>query len=118
MLIQLWAPLVHAHTANGEAGGQLHLPGLEFLERLPGEGWHAPASESSVVIAVQNGILEPSRALWPCQADKPAPDDVPCRIEAEAQPLARAKAFPPHPVTLPVPGSPSSQAPPARGPPR
>jgi hypothetical protein len=35
-LVQLFAPLVHAHAGGGQASGRLHIPGLEFLGRLVG----------------------------------------------------------------------------------
>ncbi|QXP85708.1 hypothetical protein [Methylococcus sp. Mc7] len=119
--IQLWAPLVHAHTVAGEPGGQFHIPGLEYLERQRGEeGWHAPATEeeSSIVIAVENGILEQSRVSPPCRPDTPAAATVAGRIEAEWHPLELAKAAPAHPFTSPAYRTPACQTSSARGPPR
>ncbi|UZR27977.1 hypothetical protein [Methylococcus mesophilus] len=120
VLTQMWAPLVHAHTATGEPRGEFHVPGLEFLERLPEEGWHAPDAgpESTIVVAMQCGILEPSRISWPCREDKPAPDAVPGRIETEAPLTELAKARPPTPFTLPPYASLAAKPFSARGPPR
>lgn len=79
VLIQVWAPLVHAHPANSEPWGKFHLPGLEFLERPQGKGWHAPdaGAETSLVVAMQSGILEPSCVSCPRRMDEQTPDHPP-----------------------------------------
>jgi hypothetical protein len=117
-LIQLWTPLAHAHPAAGESGRPFHLPGLEYLERLQGEeGWHAPAmeEESSMVVAIQSGIMRQSRVSPPRRPDRPAAVTVAYRIETQTRPLALAKGVPSNPSPY---DSPATKPPSARGPPR
>lgn len=46
-LIQMIAPLVHAHAGRGGTSGFLHLPGLEQLTRPPGTGSQALGSQAA-----------------------------------------------------------------------
>ncbi len=120
VLIQVWAPLVHAHPADGEPWGKFHVPGLEFLERTPGEGWHVPdaGAETSVVVAMQGGILEPSRVSSPRWTHEQTPDHPPCHHDTPPVTLERAAEFPrdpfiPLPYGFPVVQPHSARAPPA-----
>jgi hypothetical protein len=40
-LLQLFAPLVHAHVGGGQFSGVMHVPGLEFLARVHGKSAQA-----------------------------------------------------------------------------
>ena len=42
-LMQLFAPLVHAHTGGGRFSGAVHVPGLEYLGLPTGTFAQAPA---------------------------------------------------------------------------
>lgn len=44
-LMQLFAPLVHAHTGGGVLPGSVHLPGLEFLAQSGGNFAQPPAGQ-------------------------------------------------------------------------
>jgi len=61
-LMQLFAPLVHAHTGGGQLAGTVHVPGLEFLAKSNGHSALAPASQGEcldVIVVPAPGLKNP-----------------------------------------------------------
>lgn len=59
-LMQLFAPLVHAHTGGGgQFAGAIHIPGLEFLAKTHGKSAQAPVGQGEgldVVVVPASGL--------------------------------------------------------------
>ncbi|MDD2768975.1 MAG: hypothetical protein PHT19_09580 [Methylococcus sp.] len=119
-LIQLGAPLVHAHAPGDSYDSHLHMPGLEFMERLREEGLHAPDAEpeSPLVVDMQGGILESARSLRPSPSCTPSIDANVCRTEPETHRFDLAKTPLPAPFNTLAYLSPLTSPPQARAPPR
>lgn len=119
-LIQLGAPLVHAHAPGGDDGSRLHMPGLEFLVRLGQEELRAPdaAPEPALVVDMQSGVLESLRSAQPSQPCKLYLDAVPCLIEPAAHQFHFAMAGAPSLFAPPASLSPPIRLSQARAPPR
>lgn len=61
-LMQLFAPLVHAHAGGGQFAGALHIPGLEFLAKSNGHSALAPAGQGEcldVIVVPAPGLKNP-----------------------------------------------------------
>jgi len=62
-LMQLFAPLVHAHTGGGQLAGTMHVPGLEFLAQpTNGHSAQTPAGQGEcldVIVVPAPGLKNP-----------------------------------------------------------
>ena len=58
LLMQFFAPLVHAHAGGGQLSGSIHVPGLEFLEKASGTSAKAINHDTSsgVIVGVATGL--------------------------------------------------------------
>jgi hypothetical protein len=94
-LMQLFAPLVHAHTGGGQFSGAIHVPGLEFLSKPNGtfaQALVSPDECQDVIIGLAPGLKIPGNHVVPT----PAPDIVLSVIFSFAAGLpAGLPAFPP-----------------------
>ena len=58
-LMQLFAPLVHAHTGGGRFSGAVHVPGLEFLGKSNGTFAATPSGPvecQGVIVGLAPGL--------------------------------------------------------------
>ncbi len=69
-LMQLFAPLVHAHAGGGQFSGAIHLPGLEFLSQAEEGSAQSFTHYTShdVIVGLAQGVKDRS-----CHAT-PTPD--------------------------------------------
>jgi hypothetical protein len=70
-LMQLFAPLVHAHAGGGPFSGMIHIPGLEFLSKQDGSAVQSltcPGDADGLIVGLELGLKN--------QGDQaiPAPD--------------------------------------------
>jgi hypothetical protein len=67
VLLQFFAPLVHAHTGKQLTGNGLHLPGLEIYDHLPVEAvlsaTHFDYDGDGLTVGVNSGIQQQSEFL-------------------------------------------------------
>ncbi|MFM8333107.1 MAG: hypothetical protein ACKN9T_15590 [Candidatus Methylumidiphilus sp.] len=113
-LMQLIAPLVHAHTGGGQFSGAVHLPGLEFLAQPSGQSATLGGDVGlDVIVSLAPGVKTPE------DATPPPPDlalAVAAVLGAANGPAASNPHFPPPPDPAPKPGSwlkPAPRAPPS-----
>ena len=87
-LMQLFAPLVHAHVGSAEVYGKIHVPGLEFLGRV--QQHSAQSFEQKGALDVIVGLAKGLRNHRHDAKSQPNPDiDIPALITvSEILPLA------------------------------
>jgi len=116
-LMQLFAPLVHAHAGGGQFPGMIHLPGLEFLSKPNGTAAQPPASPAEsrdVIVGLAPGLKNQGNHTIP------APDPKclrPVPFSPAAIPPQRLEGFIPSPPCFLPPTlwlAPAPRAPPAR----
>lgn len=74
-LMQLFAPLVHAHTGGGQFPGAIHVPGLEFFGLSHGISAQAPegcGESKGVIIVLAQGLKNPGNFAIPTPDTAPA----------------------------------------------
>jgi hypothetical protein len=103
-LLQLLAPLLHAHGGGNPAGDRLHLPGLEFLTVQDTESSaparNQPAPGEFIVGVAQGCELQVDLGLSSTEAGL-APSD--WRYAAAISPLTALEANAPPAATYPRP---------------
>ena len=59
-LLQLFAPLVHAHAGGGQFSGAIHVPGLEFLSKANGNSVQGYIHEagSDFIVGLADGFRD------------------------------------------------------------
>lgn len=118
IVVQFFAPLLHAHTGSMEPYHGVHLPGLEAYGDA---AEHAQASahhhgDVCLIVAVDDGIKEQHAGLnGPARDCAALPMLLRYIFQADTTPLPYAKLPDPRPpLSLPHPLPLSPRAPPAR----
>ena len=117
-LMQLFAPLVHAHTGGGRFSGAIHVPGLEFLGLSNGASAQSPAGQEEppgVIVVLAPGLKNQGGHAIP--AANPVPT-LPAVFTTVTGPLAGRPTFPPPRDVSPPQAcwlKPSPRAPPRLG---
>lgn len=59
-LLQLFAPLVHAHAGGGQFSGAIHVPGLEFLSKAHGNSFQGYLHEAGAdfIVGLADGFRD------------------------------------------------------------
>ena len=75
-LLQLFAPLVHAHAGGGQFSGAIHVPGLEFLSKAHGNSFQGYLHEAGAdfIVGLADGFRDQKLAA---QASPESNDDLP-----------------------------------------
>jgi len=107
-LMQLIAPLVHAHTGGGQSTGFIHVPGLEFLANTGGD-LAQPLDEPGsydLIVGLTPGLKDNSENVAPAADPEPvlpvfwplalpSPPALPTRLTVDIPPPLPQQFFSP-----------------------
>ena len=101
LLLQLFAPLVHAHAGGGPVSGMLHVPGLEFLGKPDGSAAEPAGGQpdtGQLIVGMAPGLKNPGACALPASASG-FPPATPASAPGFKPPTA-ASPLPPGPLAI------------------